>query len=82
MSAIDKKLKQLEKQRAKEIEKKSSVEERLRSLNAEIKKFQEYKKKQDKLDEMRAALEKEIADDLKENNINAVDVEGIYNSTL
>lgn len=82
MIAIDKKLKQLEKQRLKELEKKSSIEDKLRRINAEIKRYQDYKKKQDRLDEMMAALEKEIADNLKENNTNAMDDEGDYKSDV
>lgn len=82
MIAIDKKLKQLEKQRLKELEKKSIIEDKLRRINAEIKRYQDYKKKQDRLDEMMAALEKEIADNLKENNTNAMDDEGDYKSDV
>ncbi|MCR0568889.1 hypothetical protein MKC54_09675 [[Clostridium] innocuum] len=64
MISIDKKLLQLSKQREKELGKKSEIEKKIHILDIEIKKYEDYKKQQMKLDQMRIELEKKIAENL------------------
>lgn len=64
MISIDKKLLQLRKQREKELAKKSEIDEKIHILDIGIKKYEDYKKQQMKLDQMRIELEKKIAKDL------------------
>lgn len=64
MISIERKLLQLNKQKEKELGKKTEIEGKIHILDIEIKKYEDYKKQQMKLDQMRIELEKKIAEDL------------------